>query len=166
MSANSLEPWANFFITAAGVSATLAGLVIVAVSVNIQQILKYAQLPPRASGTVSTLMLVVAIGLVGLMPQSATAFALEILVFSLIAGAILLVFTREICVEHLKAGRAVIELVVGLVGWYCAALAFVTAAVLIWTGLGNGFYWMAGGVIVTVIAAVLNAWVFLIEVLR
>jgi hypothetical protein len=166
MSANTLESWANFFITAASVSATLAGLVIVAVSVNIQQILRYAQLPPRASGTVTNLMLVVAIGLVGLMPQRATAFAIEVLAFSAFAWAILLACTREICVEHLKSGRAMVELVVGLAGWHLAALAFGVGAVLSWSGLGNGLYWMAGGVIVTVMSAVLNAWVFLIEVLR
>ena len=34
MSANTLESWANFFTTAASVLATLAGLLIVAVSVN------------------------------------------------------------------------------------------------------------------------------------
>ena len=58
MPANTLESWANFFITAAGVSATLAGLVIVAVSVNLQHTLKYPQPPPRASGTVAASMLV------------------------------------------------------------------------------------------------------------
>ena len=47
--------WTNFFIAAAGASASLAGLVFVALSVNINRILEYPQLPSRAAATIGTL---------------------------------------------------------------------------------------------------------------
>jgi modulator of FtsH protease len=166
MPGNGLEGWANFFIAAAGVSATLAGLVIVAVSVNIQLILKHPQLPPRASATITALMVVVVAGLAALMPQPQKAFAGEILAFGAVGWVIQLVCSREIVREHLRDGRPVMELVVGLPGGHLAALSFMVGAVLLWTAHDGALLWIAAGVFVTLVFAVLNAWVFLIEVLR
>jgi presenilin-like A22 family membrane protease len=52
------EAWRDFFTTAAGASATLVGLVIVAISVNIQRILEHPQLPSRGGATVGALVLI------------------------------------------------------------------------------------------------------------
>jgi hypothetical protein len=166
MTANSLEAWANFFITTAEVSATLAGLVIVAVSVNIQQILKFRQLPPRASSTVAVLMLVVVIGLAALVPQPPTGFAMEVFAAAAIPLVILLVCVREVVVEHLKDNRPHRKLYVGLPGGPVAALCFLVGAGRLWLGHADGLYWIAAGIVVALLFAVLNAWVFLIEVLR
>ncbi|HTR85591.1 MAG TPA: hypothetical protein VMI56_14015 [Reyranella sp.] len=166
MTANTLENWANFFVTSAEVSATLAGLVIVAVSVNIQQIMKYRQLPPRASSTVTALMLAVVVGLVALIPQPVWAFALETFGTSVVALVILLVCTREVVVEHLKDGRPVVELVVGLPGGPIAALGCTIGGAWLWSGHAAGLYCIAASIIVALVFAVMNAWVFLIEVLR
>jgi hypothetical protein len=166
MAANTLENWANFFITSAEVSATLAGLVIVAVSVNIQFILQHAHLPPRASATVAVLMLIVASGLAALVPQAHKAFATEVVLFTLVIWAILLPCARTIVVEHLKAGRPVVELLVGLSGGCVSGLVFLIGGVLLWFDHADGLYWIAGGIVSGLLFAVLNAWVFLIEVLR
>ena len=166
MTANTLDAWANFFITGAEVSATLAGLVIVAVSVNIQKILAHRQLPPRASSTVAVLMLLVVIGLAALVPQPRRAFGAEVFFAAAITWAILLACTREIIAEHLKDGRPTFELIVGLPGGHLAALAFLIGASLLWFTQGEGLYWIAAGAVVALIFAVMNAWVFLIEVLR
>jgi hypothetical protein len=48
--------WTNFFLRGAGASATLAGLVIVAISVNIARILKHEHLPSRVGATTATLV--------------------------------------------------------------------------------------------------------------
>jgi hypothetical protein len=166
MTANTLENWANFFITSAEVSATLAGLVIVAVSVNLQKILAYRQLPPRASSTVAVLMMVVVIGLAALVPQSSRAFAGEAFIASAITFAILLVCTREIVVAHLKDCRPIMELIAGLPGGHVATLAFMLGAGLLWNASSGSLYWIAAGIAVALVFAVLNAWVFLIEVMR
>jgi modulator of FtsH protease len=166
MTANTLENWANFFVTTAEVAATLAGLVIVAVSVNIQQILKHPQLPPRASSTVAVLMLAVVIGLAALIPQPVPAFAAEIFVAAAVTLVLLLICARAIVRAHMNAGRSMWEVIVGLPGGPAAAAAFLAGATLLWTGHANGLYWIAAGIVVALLFAVLNAWVFLIEVLR
>ena len=41
--------WANFFVAEVGAAAALSGLVIVAISINLQRILSFPQLPGRAA---------------------------------------------------------------------------------------------------------------------
>jgi hypothetical protein len=55
---NSFRPGCSRTGIAAGASAALVGLVIVAISVNIQRILEQPQLPSRGGATVATLVLV------------------------------------------------------------------------------------------------------------
>jgi hypothetical protein len=116
MTANSLEPWAHFFMTAAGVAAILAGLIVIAVAVSLRQILSYRHLPPWARATVSNLMLVVMAGLLGLVPQPASAYAAEIVAFSAAGLTIMIACQREIGEHHFKAGRSAVQLIIGLPG--------------------------------------------------
>jgi hypothetical protein len=58
----------NFFIAAAGASPALAGLVIVAVSVNINSILKFSHLPARAGAAIGSLILILVASMAALVP--------------------------------------------------------------------------------------------------
>jgi len=64
------EAWKDFFGTAAGASATLVGLVIVAISVNLQRIIQQPQLPSRGGATVAALVLILVTSMAELIPQS------------------------------------------------------------------------------------------------
>src|SRR5208282_3887614 len=75
--------WANFFMTAAGASASLAGLIFVALSVNINRILQVPHLPSRAFATIGTLLLILVSSMAMLMPQPPFAMGVEILVFGM-----------------------------------------------------------------------------------
>jgi hypothetical protein len=72
-----VEEWKEFFTSAAGASATLVGLVIVAVSVNVQRILEHPQLPSRSGATVAALVLILVSSLAELIPQPIKALAIE-----------------------------------------------------------------------------------------
>jgi hypothetical protein len=166
MPANTLEPWAHFFMTAAGVAAILAGLIVVAVAVSLRQILKYPHLPPRVRATYSSLMLVVMTGLVGLVPQPVSAFAAEVVVFSAIGWTIVIACQRETMEQHFKAGRPALELLIGLPGEHAAILGFVVGAVLLWTANGLGLYWILAGVVITLFSTMMNMWVVMVETMR
>ena len=47
------DAWTNFFVAMAGATAALSGLLIVAMSVNIRQLLASPSLPARAGAAIS-----------------------------------------------------------------------------------------------------------------
>jgi hypothetical protein len=88
--------WTEFYVAAAGASAALAGLVFVAVSINVDRILKFQGLPDRALATVMLLLSVVVVSLVGLIPgQSRSALAGELLGVSLVFTVAILWLTSR-----------------------------------------------------------------------
>jgi hypothetical protein len=56
MTAYQPEQWHDLFVAMAGAAAALTGLIFVAVSINLQQILKYRALPVRAVETLTILL--------------------------------------------------------------------------------------------------------------
>jgi hypothetical protein len=93
--------WSDFFVAVAGASAALAGLVFVAVSINVDRILGLPGLPDRALATVMLLLSVVLVSLLALIPgQSRGALAAELLVVGLVFTALIIELTRRIPVGH------------------------------------------------------------------
>ena len=76
--------WVNFFSTAASASAALAGLVFVAISVNIQSVLKYPHLVARAGATIGALILILVASMAALAPQSERVLGVEIAGFGVL----------------------------------------------------------------------------------
>jgi modulator of FtsH protease len=167
LTAYSPEHWTDLFVAAAGASAALAGLVFVAVSINVERILRLAGVPQRALETILLLLGVVVVSIFALVPgQSRIALGAELAgegVVSLIAIALL--FRASVR----AAGRT------GEPRYYLlshfasavpgAALLVVGAASLLAHG-GGGLYWTMAGVVFSLVGAVLNAWVLLVEILR
>jgi modulator of FtsH protease len=163
---NEIEAtWANFFIAEVGATAALTGLIIVAVSINLQRILSFPQLPGRAAE-----MLILLVGALlacgfGLMPgQSLNVFGGEIL------GAGLLMTVAPIVIQ----ARQIPVIKTQPVTWWlwrhlialCAGVPVLVGGSLLVAGAGSGFYWIAAGVMATLAATVWNAWVLLVEILR
>ncbi len=156
--------WHDLFVATAGASAALAGLVFVAVSINLERILRYEGLPERALETVALLVGVLVVSIVGLIPgQSHVALGLELLVVGLVLGAL---------VVRLPSGytgpdeepRAWLFWRWGLRVVAIAPIVVGGATVL--AASGGGLYWVVAGIVAATLAAVANAWVLLVEILR
>jgi hypothetical protein len=155
--------WHEFFVAAVGSSAALLGLLFVTISINLEQILKHRHLPGRAAGTLGMLLSVLVVGTFGLAPgQSNRTLGVELLV----TGA--LVATQAIWVSVGKRGEGdPLSWTLGnLPTLLLPALAFFGGGCSLLAGSGGGLYWILAGTILTFAAASLNAWVFLVEILR
>ena len=160
---NSSE-WSDLFVATAGAGAALAGLVFVAVSINIERILKFENLPERALETVILLLGVVIVSIAGLVPgQDNVALGIELLALGLILTFVvgrLLVSARPTGNEP----RLWLTTRLGMLAW--ATLPYAIGGLSVLVTNGAGLYWVAFGIVGALIAAVANAWVLLVEILR
>ena len=166
MNALFAQDWTNFFIAASGAAAALAGLVIVAMSVNINQILKYSHLPSRAAATIGTLILILVSCIAGLLPQTMAALGLEIFVFGICGWILQMWSTRKSLIAGAQYRHPWHAYTFELLTGQLQTLPFIVSGFLLMTHHSPGLYWMAGGVIAIFIFSVFNAWVLLVEILR
>jgi hypothetical protein len=155
--------WHDFFLGAVGASAALTGLLFVAISINLEQILKFPYLPARAAGTLGILVTALVVSSCGLAPgQSVTALGIEIA----LAGAAITFQAVWISLgsraEHDRAAWKLERLLT----LFLPGLAFVGGGVSLLVGGGGGLYWVLVATILAFVVAAINAWVLLIEVLR
>ena len=66
-----LERWTDFNVALVGATAALAGLVIVAASVNVAEIVKSSSLTARLAAAIANLMVALTGAAIGLMPDVA-----------------------------------------------------------------------------------------------
>ena len=157
--------WSDLFVAAAGASAALLGLLFVAVSINLERILKFPGLPGRALEALMQLTCVLLVSLAGLVPgQSHVALGLELLLITALISAIVL---RQPILVADASGREprswkLTRWTVRLAGLVTIAIAGLSLVV----ESGGGLYWLAAGIALATVAAIAGAWVLLVEILR
>ena len=162
-----LDAWHDFYVASAGAAAALAGLIIVAMTVNIGTILKIAAMPSRAAATIGSLTLSVVVSVSSLIPeQPIWLLGAETLVFSVGALSLAVVATRQILqqegAEHVSGPARFFKVAVVI-----AQIApFLVGSVLLLVGVEAGLYWNAAGIVLVFIGSVLSAWILLVEILR
>jgi hypothetical protein len=156
--------WSDLFVASAGAAAALAGLVFVAVSINIERILKFPGLPERALETVALLLSVVVISLVGLIPgQGRVALGAELLGVSLAVGGMIAAISSQqlppgVEPRTWRTARLVVQ--------SAGTLPQILGGLSVILAVGGGLYWIVGGIVGAIVGAVANAWVLLVEILR
>jgi modulator of FtsH protease len=165
MTQQDIAAWEGFALALAGASAVLAGLVFVAVSINIDRILRTQGLPGRAGESVILLIATVCECAFVLVPhQPVTALAVELIV----AGVLTCMVALAILVPALRrpsrqprswhATRAI--------SIVACTIPIVLAGFSLLGWLPGGLYWLVGGVLLSIAYATTNAWVLLVEVVR
>jgi len=163
--AEALEGWTDFNVAMVGATAALAGLLIVAMSVNIAEIMKAPTLLARAAASVAALVLAIAVGALGLVPgQPAVVYGIEVLVGTAIATVFQVHAIRVVLSdEPIAMSDRIAKSALGVL----PIAAFGIGGVLVAVGFASaGLVAVAFGAILAVIAAIVMAWVVLVEVLR
>jgi hypothetical protein len=156
--------WSDLFIATAGASAALAGLVFVAVSINLDRILRLAGVPERALETVLLLLAVLLVSVVGLVPgQSHVALGLELIVISLLIGLVIvsLPMIYDSAADEPRGwiwGRWSIRV--------AGTVPLIVGGASVLAESGGGLYWIVAGIVFAIVGAIVNAWVLLVEILR
>ena len=165
MSAYEAQGWSDFGVAVAGAGAALAGLLFVALSINLDRILAGYRLTARAGSTLIMLSAPLVIALLLLIPgQSDVALGWELVVVGVAVGSGLAALNPP----WLRAPEQHLS-------WWVAINAMpillLTSSAII-AGIGTmteslgGLYWLPVGIIAALIAALVNAWVLLVEILR
>jgi hypothetical protein len=165
-----MESWHDFVIAEVGASAALVGLLFVALSLNVSQILKYSWLPARGAQTLVVLTGTLLEASLPLFPGGASrpvacaSSAVSVLTW-LCSLALVVSFVRglsaqnEIAVPRAWSSQYVITAQV-------ATLPAIAGSAFLISGDLAGYYWIAAGLLFTLVFALYNAWVLLIEILR
>ena len=160
----AVSEWSDLFVAAAGATAALAGLVFVAISINIERILQLDGVPEMGMVTLLMLIGVLVVSLFGLIPdQGEKTFGVEVLIQTGIWSLfIALLVKRSVAGLGDGAGRLPSRVVLPLFG----TVPYLVGAVLLIAGSETGMYWVFAGMLGAIIAAVMNAWILLVEILR
>jgi hypothetical protein len=161
MYAYQIANWTVFLSVAAGVAATLTGLIFVAVSINLSRILEFPPLADRAAESILQMFGALIVSLCALIPgQSRLVLGIELAILGVILWTLqTLLMYRSYSPDHPRplSSIALAQL---------AMLPFVVSGIALAIDSFGGLYWLAPGVILSVTAGVTNAWVLLVEILR
>ena len=155
--------WHDFFMGTIGASAALTGLLFVAISINLEQILKYPQLPGRAAVTLGILVSSLVVSGLALAPgQTNRALGVEIAAVGAVVAA------QALWVTHGKQtpNEPKAWVFEHLVTLLLPSIAFIVGGVSLAVGDGGGFYWVLAAVLFAFVSASINGWVLLVEIKR
>jgi hypothetical protein len=157
--------WTDFALASTAAAATLAGLLFVAVSINLQRILAFPNLPARAAQTLILFATPLIAGLFLVVPNQARAvLAWELLITGAAVGAAQLVIDAR---SPRSDKETPLTWVVGRVFpaiASCGCLVISGATLL--AQVAGGLYRLVPSVLAAIIFGLINAWVLLVEILH
>jgi len=163
MASHGILAWHDFFIGTIGAAAALTGLLFVAISINLDQVLKYPGLPGRAAGTLGMLVGALVVSGFALAPgQSNRVLGIEIVTVGSVV-AVQAVWVSRGTGEPGDRRSWRIEHVATLL---LPSIGLIVGGISLGVSEGGGLYWVLGGIVLAFVSASVNAWVLLVEIKR
>ena len=165
-----MDDWHDFFLAQAGAAGVLTGLVFVAVSINLQQILSDpgSGLAGRAAEALILLVAVLTASVLLLVPgQGTTLIGGEVLLVGLVAwGWIVMIQLQRLrnwrTMPSYLRGPFLLRVAICQI----ATLPLIAAGIAILAVGMGGLYWLVAGMVFSILAALFEAWVLLVEINR
>jgi hypothetical protein len=158
-----MEGWDNFFVGELGASATLAGLLFVAVSINLSRIVQFKNLPFRAMESLLAFLSVLIVASFALVPkQQSGTFGLEVG----LTGATLWGVQTWSLVKTFVEDKKYTQMLWRVLGNQIHPLPFMVSGALLFTGHPDGMYWLVPATLLAFMGGILDSWVLLIEIQR
>ena len=161
--------WEEFFVCAGGATAVLSGLIFVALSINIEKVLKIEKrdgqnfLTGRALEGLVDLLIVLGVSLVALTPEIARGVMAAVILLAAAASAVSPI--RALIASRGQSGLGTATLVrIETAGALTITLA--AAGLTLAVHHGGGLYWLPAAFVLAITIAAVNAWVLLADVLR
>jgi modulator of FtsH protease len=160
-----IESWDSFLVAEVGAAAALLGLLFVAISISLKQVLEARGLPDRALGALLLLLAILITGLLLSMPdQTPTFLGIETVGVTILTGGIgTWLGLRGLRNADQEFRSNFFWNVVGSNG---ALVPILIGGVLILSGGEAGLYWIGVGMCLALIKAVSEGWIFLVEINR
>jgi len=163
--AYDVDAWKDFAVMTGGASAALAGMLVVALTINIDEIVRFAYLPRRALVALVVLMTPLLMAVLLLVPlQSDVAVGMELVALGIVVGVVIFgQLGRYDSDSHRTRSQ-----------WYSQIVApfmiVVVSAILAGIGLAagaiGGLVWLVPAVLAAIVGGTAQVWVLLVEVRR
>ncbi|TMG14637.1 MAG: efflux RND transporter permease subunit [Chloroflexi bacterium] len=146
---NDPAAWQNFYIMIGTANAAITGLLFVALSLHVKQILAHPVYKPRAIVVLVILTTQIVISAIVLAPQPRELMGWEILILN--------AFFLALNVRHRTPAR----LTAGSALTIAIRVIYVLASISLITGVGGGFYILGGVLTLTLVRSIFNCWTLL-----
>jgi hypothetical protein len=165
-----VEEWHDFFLATAGAAAVLAGLVFVGVSINLDTIMSNLSygLPGRALEALVLLVAVLIVTILLLVPaQGMVVAGAEVLPVGGVDWAAVVII-QVLVLRNWQSLEPAFRwhFVPCVVLCQAATLPIIAAGVGVMSWGVGGLYWLVVGVVLSLLVAVGDAWVLLVEIHR
>jgi len=157
--------WSGFGEAVATAAAALAGLLFIAVSINLKRILEFPSLPTRAGQTLIFFVTPLITALLIITPgQARIALAVELMATGLTIGGMQVYL--DVKTDRGEEDTLYRRLVSVLIPAPFSCGPLVIAGATLAAQAGGGLYWLVPSVLAAIIFGLSNVWVLLVEILR
>ncbi len=147
--ANDPAVWQNFYIMIGTANAAITGLLFVALSLHLKQILAHPIYKPRAVLVLGILTTQIVISAIVLSPQTRVLMGIEVLILNLFFLALNARYRQP---AQPTAGSAIAVAI---------RIVYLWSAVSLIIGVGGGFYVLGAILTVTIVRSLTSCWALL-----